>query len=41
MATRREGKNIYYRIASAQALAVMQTLHAQFCEPTPLRGRKP
>ena len=31
--TRREGKSIYYRIASAQALAVMQVLYAQFCKP--------
>lgn len=31
--TRREGKNIYYRIASPQALAVLQVLYAQFCEP--------
>ena len=29
--TRRDGKHIFYRIASAQALAVMQALHAQFC----------
>jgi len=29
--TRRDGKHIYYRIASAQALAVMQVLHDQFC----------
>lgn len=29
--TRREGKHIYYRIASPRALAVMQVLHAQFC----------
>jgi DNA-binding transcriptional ArsR family regulator len=29
--TRRDGKHIFYRIASAQALAVMQVLHAQFC----------
>ncbi len=33
VSTRREGKNIYYQIASPQALAVMQVLHAQFCEP--------
>jgi DNA-binding transcriptional ArsR family regulator len=40
--TRREGKNIYYRIVSAQAMAVMQTLHAQFCEPpSSPKGRKP
>jgi len=31
--TRREGKNIYYQIASPQALAVMQVLFDQFCGP--------
>jgi len=31
--TRREGKHVYYRITSAQALAVMQVLHQQFCAP--------
>lgn len=29
--TRRESKQIYYRIASARALAVLQTLYQQFC----------
>jgi DNA-binding transcriptional ArsR family regulator len=29
--TRREGKNIYYQIASPQALAVVHVLYAQFC----------
>ena len=29
--TRREGKNIHYRIASPQALAVIRTLYAQYC----------
>jgi ArsR family transcriptional regulator len=33
VATRREGKNIYYSIDSPQALAVMEVLHAQFCAP--------
>lgn len=33
VATRREGKQIYYRIVSHQALAVMQVLHQQFCQP--------
>jgi DNA-binding transcriptional ArsR family regulator len=33
VATRREGKSIHYRIASTQALAVMQTLFDQFCPP--------
>ena len=31
--TRREGKNIYYQIASPQALAVMTVLFEQFCGP--------
>lgn len=31
--TRREGKSIYYSIASPQALAVMQVLYQQFCQP--------
>lgn len=30
--TRREGKHIYYRVLSPQALAVLQVLYAQFCE---------
>ena len=29
--TRREGKQIFYRIASEEALAVMQVLYQQFC----------
>lgn len=29
--TRREGKNIYYRIASAETMAVLEVLHRQFC----------
>ncbi len=32
VSTRRDGKAIYYRIDSPQALAVMQTLHEQFCQ---------
>lgn len=35
VATRREGKSIYYHLASPQALAVMQVLYEQFCRPTP------
>ena len=31
VATRRDDKNIYYRLASPQALAVMQVLYAQYC----------
>lgn len=37
--TRREGKNVHYRIASPQALAVLQVLHAQFCAPQPASRR--
>jgi DNA-binding transcriptional ArsR family regulator len=31
VSTRREGKQIYYSIASPEALAVMQLLYEQFC----------
>ena len=33
VATRREGKQIFYSMASPQALAVMQVLYQQFCQP--------
>ncbi|MGK5031912.1 ArsR/SmtB family transcription factor [Janthinobacterium sp. DSP2-3-3] len=36
VATRRDGKQIYYRVASASVLAVLQVLYAQFCAPRPL-----
>jgi DNA-binding transcriptional ArsR family regulator len=40
VATRREGKNIYYQLTSTSALAVMNTLFQQFCtNPTP-RSKK-
>jgi DNA-binding transcriptional ArsR family regulator len=29
--TRREGKNIFYSLASPQAMAVIETLYLQFC----------
>jgi DNA-binding transcriptional ArsR family regulator len=29
--TRREGKNIYYQIASPQAMAIMAVMYEQFC----------
>ncbi len=32
VATRREGKQIFYRVASKEALAVMQALYEQFCK---------
>jgi len=31
VSTRREGKNVYYRLSSPQALAVMQVLYQNFC----------
>lgn len=34
VATRREGKNIFYSVASTQALAVMTVLYEQFCTNT-------
>jgi len=34
VSTRREGKNIYYRVNSPQALAVLQVLYNQFCPPS-------
>ncbi len=30
--TRRDGKHIYYQIASPQALAVMKVMYQQFCD---------
>ena len=30
--TRREGKQIYYSVASDEAIAVMEVLYAQFCK---------
>ena len=32
VSTRREGKHIFYTFSSPQALAVIQTLYAQFCQ---------
>ena len=41
VSTRRDGKNIYYQIASVPALALMQVLYTQFCTPAkPKRSRK-
>lgn len=34
VSTRREGKQIFYRIDSPEALAVMGVLYEQFCLPT-------
>jgi DNA-binding transcriptional ArsR family regulator len=37
--TRRDGKQIFYSMASPEALAVMQVLYQQFCAPA--QGEKP
>lgn len=39
--TRREGKNIYYRIANPAALAVMQVLHREICQPSDAEATSP
>ena len=36
--TRREGKQIFYTIASKEAMAVLQTLYELFCAP--VKGKK-
>ncbi len=33
VSTRREGKHIFYSMSSPQALAVIQTLYQEFCQP--------
>ena len=38
--TRRDGKRIYYSMASAEALAVMKVMYAQFCQTRPKRSRR-
>ena len=35
VSARREGKNIYYKLTSPQALAVIEILYQQFCKPGP------
>jgi len=40
VSTRREGKQIFYRIASAEALAVMQVLYDLYCSGKAARPRK-
>lgn len=31
VATRRQGKNVFYRVTSREALALLQVLHTEFC----------
>ncbi|CAG0977905.1 Biofilm growth-associated repressor [Methylophilaceae bacterium] len=37
--TRREGKQIFYSIASREAMAVMQLLYAMYCKPCHEEGK--
>ena len=44
VSTRREGKNIYYRIANPKALALIDVLYAEYCQndslpPCSLKGK--
>ena len=46
VSTRREGKNIYYRIANPKALALIEVLYTEYCQhnavsPCSLKGKKP
>jgi DNA-binding transcriptional ArsR family regulator len=34
VSTRREGKNIYYRIANPKTLALIDVLYAEYCQPS-------
>lgn len=40
VSTRREGKNIYYRLASEDAAALMQVLHSRICGAAATRKKK-
>ena len=40
VATRRDGKNIFYQLTSTSALAVMNTLFQQFCTTPTTRSKK-
>ena len=39
VSTRRDGQSVYYRIANGHAMAVMETLHREYCEAPPSRRR--
>ena len=39
--TRRDGKRIYYSVASREAMAVMQVLYSEFCQTTPTKVSMP
>ncbi|MCG8393863.1 MAG: metalloregulator ArsR/SmtB family transcription factor [Pseudomonadales bacterium] len=37
VSSRREGKQVFYQVADPKALAILQTLYEQFCDPTSRR----
>ena len=39
VSTRRDGQLVYYRIANEHAMAVMTTLHHEYCKAPPSRRR--
>ena len=39
VATRRDGQSVFYRISNDHAMAVMTTLHHEYCEAPPSRRR--
>lgn len=40
VATRREGQAVYYRLASPEVAAILETLYRLYCAPAP-RGTEP
>lgn len=40
VATRREGKNIFYQLSSAPTLAVINTLYEHYCSKKPKRHKR-
>lgn len=39
IAPRRDGKHIYYQVSDDRALAILQTLYQQFCQPAQEGGK--
>jgi len=39
VSTRRDGQSVYYRVANDHAMAVLETLHREYCEAPQSRRR--